>query len=184
MLSIVGTNNLCVLASSGFGRSKFQHLRVVTPPFKWSSIHVATLLRMHLVSCPAPPCTCEKEGLVFWATFLVTAPQSESSNQIAERIIICNDVHCRQSSMRSSMHGECNNYFFHAVQPRPMWQEMLLRTPDPLSTFRGRGLGTRLVCTMGVIINRMHRDQGRIIWAAGYLRTRFHCSCEYSGIEA
>ena len=28
-----------------------------------------------------------------------------------------------------------------------MRQEMLLRTPDLLSTFRGRGLGTRLVAT-------------------------------------
>ena len=25
-----------------------------------------------------------------------------------------------------------------------MWQEMSIRTPDPLSAFRGRGLGTRL----------------------------------------
>ena len=46
-----------------------------------------------LVSYPAPPHTCEKEGLVFWTTFLVTwggvAPLSESLNQILERIIIC-----------------------------------------------------------------------------------------------
>ena len=45
-----------------------------------------------LVSCPASPRMCEKEGLVFWTTFLVTAPQSESSNQIAEHVIICDDV--------------------------------------------------------------------------------------------
>ena len=45
-----------------------------------------------LVSCPAPPRTCEKEGL-FRVTFLVTwggvAPLSESLNQILERMIIC-----------------------------------------------------------------------------------------------
>ena len=55
-----------------------------------------------LVLCPDPPCTCEKEGLVFWAIFLVkwggVAPRSERSNQIAERIIIGR----RQSSTRSS----------------------------------------------------------------------------------
>ena len=49
-----------------------------------------------LVSCPDPPRTCEKEGLVFWATFLVkwggVAPRSESSNQTAERVIIGDDV--------------------------------------------------------------------------------------------
>ena len=49
-----------------------------------------------LVSCPDPPCTCKKEGLVFWATFPVkwgrVAPQAESSNQIAECVIICDDV--------------------------------------------------------------------------------------------
>ena len=43
-----------------------------------------------IVSCPAPPRTCEKEGLVFRMTFLGgVAPQSESLNQILERIIIC-----------------------------------------------------------------------------------------------
>ena len=31
-----------------------------------------------LVSCPAPPHTCEEEGLVLWATFLVTASRFES----------------------------------------------------------------------------------------------------------
>ena len=53
-------------------------------------------LCMLLVSCPDPPRMCEKEGLVFWASFLVkqggVAPRSESSNQIAERVIKCNDV--------------------------------------------------------------------------------------------
>ena len=58
-------------------------LTVHTPPFK-------------VISCPDPPHTCKKEGLVFWATFLVkwggVALQCESSNQIAECVIICDDV--------------------------------------------------------------------------------------------
>ena len=48
------------------------------------------------------------------------------------------------------MHGECNNYILHAVQPHLMRQEMLLRTPDPLSTFQGRGPGhkTRMIVSI------------------------------------
>ena len=42
------------------------------------------------------------------------------------------------------VHRKCNNYIIYAVRPRPMWQEMSLRTPDPLSAFWGRALETRL----------------------------------------
>ena len=58
-----------------------------------------------IVSCLDHPRTCKREGLVFWATFLVTAPRSESSNQIVEHVILCDDVHvhCRQASIRSTV---------------------------------------------------------------------------------
>ena len=65
---------------------------------------------MLLVSCPDPPRTCEKEGLEFWASFLVkwggVAPQSESSNQIAERVIICNDVGNRARDLALQTKGK------------------------------------------------------------------------------
>ena len=73
--------------------------------------------------------------------FLVTAPQSESLNQIAERVIMCNDV--GNPAHMHAAHGECNNYILYAIRSRPMWQEKSFRTPDPLSAFR-EGLGTRL----------------------------------------
>ena len=57
---------------------------------------VFALIIALLVLCADPPRTCEREGGVFSATFLVTwggvAPCSESSNQIAEHVIICDDI--------------------------------------------------------------------------------------------
>ena len=57
------------------------------------------------------------------------------------------DLVCLQCSARA---WECNNYILYIVWPRPMWQEMSLRTPDPLSTFRGRSLGTSLGTSLGM----------------------------------
>ena len=79
-------------------RTQYQKLCV-----EWRSTNTGWHLNIHygkifcthlnLVSCPPSSHTCEKEGLVFWATFLVTwgrvAPRSESLNQIAEHMIIC-----------------------------------------------------------------------------------------------
>ena len=62
-----------------------------------SNNYLVKLVSFSLVSRPS--CACEKEGLVFWVTFLVTAPRSENSNQIAERIIICNDVGTRAQDL-------------------------------------------------------------------------------------
>ena len=72
----------------------------LTEHIVWGLINYTNPLTSTIVvSCPAPPHTWEKEGLVFWATFLVTwggvAPWSERSNQIAECIIIC--AWCKQS---------------------------------------------------------------------------------------
>ena len=61
---------------------------------------------------------------------------TSSSTRSSMHALACSAVH---------VHGECNNYILYAIRPHPMWQEMSLRTPDPLSTFRGRGLGTRLI---------------------------------------
>ena len=65
---------------------------------------------LKLVSCPDPSRTCEKEGLVFWATFLVkwggVAPRGESSNQIAERVIICDDIGNRARDLALQTEGK------------------------------------------------------------------------------
>ena len=71
--------------------------RLLRSVFWWCHAYVEKIpgspCMYNLISCPAPPRTCEKEGLVFWTTFLVTwggvAPRSEGLNQILERIIIC-----------------------------------------------------------------------------------------------
>ena len=77
--------------------------------------------------------------------------------------------------------GECNNYILYAVQLRPMWQEKLFRTPDSLSTFRGRSWHeTTLplcfkaplsfafvcvcVCVTAYISSIMHKQVGWLFW--------------------
>ena len=97
-----------------------------------------------VVSCPDPP-------LHVWGSG-VLSDFSCYSSPIWELESDCRTRNYRRwlkTSTRSSMHavhGECNNCILHAIQPRLVRQEMLLRTPDPLSTFWGRGLGTRLYC--------------------------------------
>ena len=51
---------------------------------------------------PRPSHMCDKEGLVFWSTFLVTAPRSESSNQIAECVIICDNIYLAQEKIQKA----------------------------------------------------------------------------------
>ena len=62
------------------------------------------------VLCPDPPRMCEKEGLVFWVTFLVkwdgVGPWAESSNQIAEHVIICDDVGNRARDLALQTEGK------------------------------------------------------------------------------
>ena len=48
------------------------------------------LYRVSLVPRPSPHVRERGSGVL--SDFLVTAPRSESSNQIAERVIICDDI--------------------------------------------------------------------------------------------
>ena len=68
--------------------------RFYTGPLESANLYQLSVKSTPRISLmPRPSRTCEKEGLVFWATFLITwcrvAPQSEGSNQILERIIVC-----------------------------------------------------------------------------------------------
>ena len=60
-----------------------------------------------IVSCPEPPRTCKK---VFWALSCQmgrgSSPRSESSNQIAERLIICDDVGNRARDLALQTEGK------------------------------------------------------------------------------
>ena len=72
----------------------------------WGTCHQCHTTQFILY--PHPHCTC-KEDLVFWATFLVTwgrvAPRSESSNQIAECIII--DAWCKRLYFEPNKNLSC-----------------------------------------------------------------------------
>ena len=108
---------------------------------------VFALIVALLVLCADPPRTCEREGGVFSATFLVTwggvAPCSESSNQIAEHIIICEDAGNRaQDSVRMECMGNVMITFFMPFNPAPC-DKKSRSEHQTLPTFR-EGLGTRL----------------------------------------
>ena len=95
---------------------------------------------------PSPPPHVRERGSGVLNDFLVTAPRSESSNQIAERHRAREPVCLQCSAVR--VNGECNNLitFFTPFDPAPCDKNVTQNTrPDPLSAFRGRGLGTRLV---------------------------------------
>ena len=81
---------------------------VQTLALLWPCNHCHGCTHTHLCLWPSlvprPSYTCEKEGLVFWPTFLVTAAQSESSNQIAECVIICKDA---GNQVRDSVCMQC-----------------------------------------------------------------------------
>ena len=65
------------------------------------------------------------------------------------------------SSTRSSMPAVqcmCTGNAIITFFTCPMWQEMSLRTPDPLSTFRGRGLGMRRISIQAPMFQHMEWD--------------------------
>ena len=84
-----------LLSNQGKGSAlnKKLELFVVTSSHYRSWVCIVFLSSATFPSVPRPSHMCEKEGLVFWVTFLVTwgrvATWSESSNQILECIIIC-----------------------------------------------------------------------------------------------
>ena len=79
---------------------------VTLQPLSWMHTHTHTHTHLCLWPSlvPRPSYTCKKKVLVFWPTFLVTAPRSESSNQIAECVIICKDA---GNQVRDSVCMQC-----------------------------------------------------------------------------
>ena len=105
-----------------------------------------------LVPSPSPHVR-ERESGVLSDFSCHSSPIRELESDLRTR----NYMWWRSNRARDLVCLQCmgNVMIIHSL-PRPMWQEMSLKTPDPLSAFRGRGLGTRLA--LGVPVFTLQQE--------------------------
>ena len=116
---------------SGVLSDFFCHMRRVSSPI-WE---LESDSRMHNYMCMTLV-------IVFWTKLEVEKTHLAAHSQLSQETLwpyqafVNHTVQQSKSSQNSS--PGCKMQLWHSLccRPRPMWQEMLLRTPDPLSLFR------------------------------------------------